>query len=401
MELERRGYELAVYSLRRPDLRTLSAESIPLYERGVFLLPIPFRVLLVAHLKYLTSRPFRYLTTAFRMLTPAHRCGKDRIRSLMHFGEGVALASRMETDGITHIHAQYASQPTSVARVIHLLIGIPYSFSAHAHDIWHDRLLLPEKVREATFMVCCSKFGVESLKAEAESPEEGDKIHLVFHGLDIRHFKPPMEPHTREPNLVLSVGRLTEQKGFIYLVEACALLKQNGLDIRCVIVGDGELRMELEAAAKRFGVADRIQFEGAIPQEQILPYYHRASIFCLPCVDTKEGNRDGIPNVLMEAMATGLPVISTTNAGQGELIDNGKDGLLVPPASAALLAKSIKYLCCDERLRLKIGRAARAKMEEKFDNRKTIHPLIELFERHVGSCSCDQMNTLSMYETTT
>lgn len=382
LELNRRGINTVNYSLRKPAPSEFSHEAFELYVNTCYLLPVPLTGLLRSHISFLVTKPVRYFTALVKMLTGTHKKNSDRVRSLMHFGEGVFLASRMVEDKISHIHAHYASQPASVARVVHLLTGIPYSLSGHAHDIWHDQLQLPQKLSEVEFAVCCSEFGRQGLINQA-TEDVSHKVHLVYHGIDVRKFVPPGNMHIRNKNTLLSIGRLTAQKGFPYLLQAIRKLKDQGVNVRCQLIGEGEQRQQLEEMIDQLGVSEQVQLLGAVTQEKIIDYYHSAWIFVLPCVDTLDGNRDGIPNVLMEAMACGLPVITTDNSGQPELVINNECGIIVHPCAADELAQAIKRLCEDNELWKNIQKYGRERVESYFDNRNTILPLLDLFEKHV------------------
>jgi len=382
LELDRRGYSLQLYSLRREDLRTLSAESLPFCERTYYLLPVRLGDLLISHLRFFCLTPHRYFCTVWKMLTAPHYRISDWVRSLMHFGEGVVLARRMKRDGITHVHGHYASQATSVARVVHHLTGITYSFSAHAHDIWHDRLLLPEKLNEARFVACCSELGRQELIKQGD-PANLPKVHRIYHGIDVRRFKPP-ELLTRKPGLVLSVGRLDEVKGFPYLLQACQLLQDRGVDYHCTIVGEGEERPRLESLIRQLGLQKRVRLAGAVPQERIIAYYHEASVFVLPSLEMADGRHEGVPNVIVEAMATGLPVVVTAIGAIPEAVEDGRTGFLAPQRNPSRLAEIIETLLRTPDLRERIGVAARQKVERDFDNRACIEPLIRLFQHECG-----------------
>lgn len=382
-EVRRRGIDVATYSLRRPDPASISKESVPLFSTTSYLLPVGLPVLLKAHLALVLSHPCRYATTLIKMVSGSHGCARDRFRTLMHFGEGVVMAERLKRDGVGHIHAHFASQSASVARVVHLLTGIPYSFTGHAHDIWWDQLLLREKLDEAEFAVTCSDRARQTLLEKSRRIAPG-KVHLIYHGLNVEDFPYCANHAERERNLILGIGRLTPTKGFPDLIVACSLLRSRGLRFRCVIVGEGEERAALERLISSRGLADRVVLVGAVPQEGVRAYYRRAWVFALPCVDTRDGNRDGIPNVLMEAMASGVPVVTTTNSGQPELIHHGIHGLLVPPGSPEELAGAIALICEKEELRERMVSEARRRIVEDFDSRKTIEPLIRLFEGLCG-----------------
>lgn len=379
LELQRRGIPIKNYSIHKPKPSDLSNESIVLCDDTVYLLPISLFTFLRCHTIFFLRSPFVYIKALIKMLTGTTRNLRDKYRSLLHFGEGVVLADKMSRDGIQHIHAHYASQTASVARVIYLLTNIPYSFTGHAHDIWHDKLLLPEKLEEAIFIICCSEFGRQYLLKQSKR-DVSNKVHLIYHGVDSRIFIPPMNDAKRKRNFILSIGRLTEQKGYPDLIKACKILHDRNINITCNIVGEGEQRSLLEQLIKDYKLQDQVKLLGAIKQENIMEYYHNAWIFVLPCIDTHEGNRDGLPNVLMEAMATGLPVITTANSAQSELITHEKQGLLVAQSSPLEIAKAIEKLIIDHNLWGKIQFHARQRMENDFDCRKTIEPLLDLLE---------------------
>jgi SAM-dependent methyltransferase len=243
---------------------------------------------------------------------------------------------------------------------------------------------MPQKLEEALFITTCSATARRALVQQARR-DVSRKVHLVYHGLDVGNF--PFFPgnDTREKNLVLSIGRLTAQKGFPDLIEAVAILVARGVSCRAVIVGEGEERPNIERLIASKGLQGRILLPGSVTLEEVKKYYRRAWLFALPCVDTNGGNRDGIPNVLMEAMAMGLPVVTTTNSGQPELIDSGVNGLLVRPRSPIELADGMMTLFSDDTLWRRLQSAARRRIVEDFDNRKTIEPLIHLLHQNVTS----------------
>ncbi len=381
-QIRERGFDVRTYSLRRPEPSYVAEEARPIYVTTWYLLPVGMSALVASHCSFIFRGPVEYARTLWRMVGGTHSRPRDRLRSLTHFGEGVVLARRMQHDGITHIHAHFASQAASVARVVHLLTGIPYSFTGHAHDIWHDRILLPEKIEEARFVATCSQMGKRYLVSQAPAGAS-EKIRVVYHGLDVQAFPYIANGEGRGKDLILSVGRLTPQKGFPDLIKACAILKSRAVRFRCIIIGRGEDKEQLQGLIESAGLAGLVTLQGAVAQERIREYYRRAWVFALPCVDTADGNRDGIPNVLMEAMAMGLPVVTTTNSGQPELIRDGVDGLLVPAHSPLVLAEAIARLFDDGELRERIRTAARRRMEDAFDCRKTIEPLVDLFRAHV------------------
>ena len=393
LELKSRSIPVRCYSLRRPPVNSLSAEAVALSQETSYLLPLPLKEVLGAHLVFCFTRPGRYFTCLVKMIFGTHHHLRDRWRSLLHFGEGVVLAKWMQRDGISHIHGQFASQSTSVARVVSLVTGIPYSFSAHAHDIWEDRILLPEKLRETKFAVCCSAHGQAELRKQGATQDQ-KKVHLVYHGIDIARFSPPIIERTAN-RLILSVGRLDAMKGYHDLIAACKALKDDNVTFDCRIVGEGEERSRLTQLIGELGLENEVKLVGAVPQEKILAHYHEASFFVLPSVKTKTNRYDGVPNVLVEAMATGLPVISTRVGGIPELITDEADGFLVDPGCPEKLAGCMKRLLLESGLRERMGVAAREKVCTGFDRSRCIEPLLELMESKCGFRSATGKSVLA------
>ena len=281
--------------------------------------------------------------------------------------------------GINHLHAHYASEPTTVVELVSGQTGIPYSFTTHAKDLFlADQLSLTRSVNQAQFVLTCTKYNQHYLRdtIAAQRP-----IHCVYHGIDIEWFKPtstPGQPPAEAP-LILSIGRFREKKGFPTLIQACAGLRNAGIPFRCVIIGYGPMQGALEAAICREQLQGHIQLVGKMTREGIREWYERASIFVLPCQIAEDGDRDGIPNVLVEAMGMGLPVISTAVASIPELITDRVNGLLVPPSQAPLLEVAIGTLIQHPEFRHRLGRQARQHIEEHFHaarNNQTIFSLL-------------------------
>jgi len=402
LELERHGMPLKIFSLRRPleeprhgalkDVRTsvtyLPEDGLP--EWSVEEEPFAER----AH----KGRPFRGLFQGERLpkaLSLPNILGKlaKQVRTIDDLSifaaqakdvpRAAALASLAKMGGVGHLHAHFGLQPTTVAMLASRLSGLPFSFSAHAHDIYDenlvDRALLREKIRCAEFVITCTEYNRRVL-ATLGGEKAAGKIIKIYHGADLTCFQPdPSVP--REPALVLAVGRLVEKKGFRYLVGACRSLRDKGRSFRCIIAGEGGERDRLTQQISDLGVQDRVTLVGAQPQEQVLEMMKRATIFVLPCVVSAAGDKDGLPNVLIEAMAVGLPVISTTLSGIPEVIEHGKTGLLVPSGDSVLLAEAIEKLLVNPDLRERLARAGLKKVRESFDVRKNVKTLRDRFAR--------------------
>ncbi len=285
--------------------------------------------------------------------------------------------------GITHIHAHFSLEACKLAMLCSLVSGIPYSFTMHAHDIFipekHD--LIDEKFGHAKFVASISDFNKRFICTRYPGIDP-DKIHIVHCGIDLDKF-PPASASKNETVQVLAVGRLAGQKGFIHLVAACGLLKEKGLlNFKCKIIGEGQERERLEAAILNQDLSDAIELLGAREQAQVAAHMDAADIFVLPCVPETNGSMDGIPVALMEAMAKGIPVVSTTLSGIPELI-NESAGRLVPAENAEALAEALSEIAgLSPERRMKMGAAGRAIVEKQFNIRTEIKKLAGLIGRH-------------------
>jgi glycosyltransferase involved in cell wall biosynthesis len=371
LELEREGVELRVYSLKRPNDGIAHADVAHL-RAPVTYLPESLLGLLWAQRGTLRQHALRLLA----LLARAAR--KGRISSLKHVLQASAIVPRLHSGGIEHIHAHFASGTTSVALHASRLTGIPYSFTAHAKDIFLDSVRpndLERKLAPARFAVTVSDYNVHHLQQFAN----GTPVVRVYNGLNLERFVPRRSARDGRP-LVLAVGRLIEKKGFDDLVRAAAILAAAGVDFRCEIVGKGPLGHDLRALATELGVTDRVALVGPLPRERLIDLYPRAAVLAAPCVVGGDGNRDGLPTVLIEAMATGVPVVATPVTGIPELVEDGVTGLLVPERDPGALAAAIQRLLVDKRLAQQLATAARRRIEESFDLRRTVAQLRRLFE---------------------
>ncbi len=369
-----RGADLQVVSIRHPRSQ-LSPSQRVLQRRVRYLLPAnPFR-LAAAHLRFAVGSPSRYFGTARYLLGRPHPPGA-RLRTLLHFATGVYAAYLVRDRAGIHLHAHFVDRAAIVALVSARLLRSSYSVTAHANDIFIRPVMLSEKVEGATFLATCTEYNRQHL-TRLLGPRLGAKIHRIYHGLDLVAY----EPASRRPDgppLVLAVGQLKEKKGLRYLVDACHELESRGIDFECRIVGDGPLWEELQTSIKQFGLT-RTHLEGALQHPEVVKLYRRASVFVLPCVVADDGDRDGIPNVILEAMAMGLPVVSTPVSGIPEVVRDGATGLLVPPADAAALADAIATLIADPERGRRLGRAGHRFVDSNFEIAKNADRLLEAF----------------------
>ena len=292
------------------------------------------------------------------------------------------LATEVRRRGVRHIHAHFASGTATVARLASRFAKVPYSFTAHAKDIYHQAVRpdeLRRKLDEAAAVVTVSDYNRDYLVRTYGSAAA--RVHRVYNGIDLEEF-PYRAPDVRPPRIV-AVGRLVEKKGFADLIEACAILRDRGVAFRCDIVGTGLLELALQALVHGHGLQEQVQLVGARPRNEVVDLIRSAAVLAAPCVVAGDGDRDGIPTVLVEAMALGTPCVSTDVTGIPELLAPGGAGAVVPEHAPRELAATLERLLSDPALRVRIAAQARRRIEAEFDIRRTARALRALF--HDGS----------------
>jgi glycosyltransferase involved in cell wall biosynthesis len=346
LALERLGLQLEVFALTDPR------EPITQPEVAAVRAPI----------HYLRTMP----TFSLRALGYLARRATDEpgyavASRLTCLRQAAHLARLVRDRQIRHLHAHFAHDPTLVALLASLETGMPFSFTAHARDLYQiPRAALADRAARAAHVVTCCQTNANYLATVAPAAD----VKVIFHGVDVERFRPGGPAET---GLIISVGRLVEKKGFDVLLAACRRLGTQ--EFRCVIYGDGPLRAELETRIDRLGLAGRISLAGACTQRELAGILRRAAMFALTPLHGADGDRDGIPNVLLEAMACGLPVVSTTAGGVGEAVRHGVNGLLAEPGDAEAVAAHLAALLGDEEHRRRLGDAARETVVERFDAR--------------------------------
>ena len=292
--------------------------------------------------------------------------------------QAALLAREARLKGITHLHAHFATASTTVARLAAKFAGIPYTFTAHAKDIFHESVS-PEdfrrKLEDAAGVVTVSDYNLRYLR-ENYGPA-AQRMRRVYNGLDLQRFTYKAPLH-RLPKIV-AVGRLVEKKGFADLIGACATLAASGRRFTCEIVGSGELEADLRGRIEQSGVGGMVRLIGPRPQAAVVRLVQEAAAFVAPCVLGEDGNRDGLPTVLLEAMALGTPVVSTDVTGIPEVLRDGETGLLVPQRNSAALAGAISRLTGDFTLRVRLANRARRLIEADFNVHDNAAHLREIF----------------------
>jgi len=281
--------------------------------------------------------------------------------------QGLLLAREVRLRGITHLHAHFAGLPASVARLASRFANVPFTFTAHAKDIFHETVSigdLQRKLADAAAAITVSDFNLLHLRAIG-GPAAARTIR-IYNGVDLERFTftpPDARPLSRR---IVSVGRLVEKKGVADLIDACALLSAR-CDFTCEIIGTGELEAQLRSQIERLGLASHIHLIGPRPQAEIVEIVRNATVFAAPCVVGNDGNRDGLPTTLVEAMALGTPCVATDVTGIPEILRNADTGLLVRQHDVSALAAAIGWLLDDVELRVALARKARKLIEGEFD----------------------------------
>ena len=376
------GLNIVTFAVWKPDTSKLSEESKSLVDSSFYVFPISWPKFLAAHLCFFFTRPIKYISTLLFVLTRRGERKKNRLRTFFHFCEAIYLATDMKRQEIQHIHSHYAINAASIALVISRMLDITFSFTVH-NTFFTDQIILKEKLRAARFIVAISEYSRDFLLQLVPEEDLKDKFHIVHCGVSPDRFLPPTRKATSQPPLIFSIAQLTERKGMPVLVKACRILNERGYDFQCVIAGDGSQRPLLEQFITEYQLEDKVQLIGVVFQEQLASYLSRTDIFVLPCLTASNGDRDGIPVVLMEAMAMGIPCVSTYVSGIPELIQDGQNGLLVCEKDTIALADAVQRLLDDEALRVGLGKKGRQKVLREFNIKKSATQLAALFEEYL------------------
>lgn len=280
--------------------------------------------------------------------------------------QAIWLARQAAANGITHLHAHFGTVSTTVARIAARILGLEYSFTAHAKDIFHEDIDthdLRRKLADAGDVITVSDYNLAYLRDRFES--DAGAVRRVYNGLDLSEFEFD-EPDGRPPRII-AVGRLVEKKGFGDLIRACHVLKTRNRPFECSIVGAGELEADLRALIARHSLETCVEIAGPQPQSEVIQRIRQSAVMAAPCVIGSDDNRDGLPTVLLEAMAIGTPCISTSVTGIPEVIQHERTGLMVPQHDPTALADAIERLIDDRELSRRMARAARQRIESDFD----------------------------------
>ncbi len=379
--LEKRGFAIHIISMRQPR-EPFCHKSVQEIQAPVDYLPETIIGnlcrFLVHNILLAFKSPGAYrqaVATAFRRFLRTRKAA-----TIKHLLQGGYVTHHiLPGSGITHLHAHFAHSPTSVAMFTSILSGLPFSFTAHAKDIYtSDRRQLMEKISKAELVITCTGYNRRYLATLA--PRSASKIHSVYHGIDVSLFSTNGNRSSHRDRAetavnILTVARLTAKKGLPTVYRAIAILRDQGVAVRHTLIGDGDDKADIISLIRKLDLTGITRLLGTLPHEKVLEQYRRTDLFVLGCEQAPNGDMDGIPNVFVESMAMGIPVIATRVSAIPELVEHEKTGLLIEPGDPAAMARAIQRILADDTLRRRIVNAARQRVQMDFNNAVLIQKL--------------------------
>lgn len=377
--LKREGIPFVLSSLTEPRQSYFHSDDIAEMAQATHVIyPISK---LSAFLSFLAA-PFRFrgrfFSALWNALTGPRESTRNRLVGIWHLMVACHWAVWLRTQDVSLIHSQWIHSAGTVAMYGAWLTGKPFSFTGHAADLFRERAALRDKIKRAEFIMCISEFHRQFYLKQGARPEQ---LHFAYCGLDLKLFSPqPRRSDTGKPFHILSSGRLVEKKGFDILIEACALLRERGFDFHCTIGGSGPLEDSLREKISGAGLEDQITLTGqAIAQEDIPAFMAQGDAYCLHCVWAQDKDVDGLPQMLMEAMACGLPVTSTRLVGIPDLVLHEKTGLLTDPGDVGGLADALMRLAEEPELSAAMVDAGHRHLNDKFNLDTCLDTLLDLY----------------------
>ncbi|HVD96453.1 MAG TPA: glycosyltransferase family 4 protein [Candidatus Limnocylindria bacterium] len=367
-ELARQGVAPPIFSIRNPKDESPQDWDVRIVQR-VHYLPVEEQLLREIHRASKTGK----LTTEIIGALDAWGRRTDFLRLY----QAVYVGLRLQEMGIRHVHAHFAGMAARTAFWIHKFFPITFSFTAHANDIFAPRdfeIGLDKLVDAARIIVTVTDYAARFLRERF--PNRADRIYRVYNGLNLSEFGRTDFSFT--PPLIVAVGRLIAKKGFADLIRACGLLAEGGKPFQCEIVGEGPLENELRAQIEQLDLQNRVALSGAKPQREVRRRLAAASVFVLPSVVDSAGGIDNLPTVIMEAMATALPVISTDIGGIPEMVVENETGFLVRPGDTGALARAVEKMIDDRQLAQRLGRGGYERAQHLFSIEKNVRDLSAL-----------------------
>lgn len=401
--LENLGADLNLFVIKKPSenlkhkmIEKIKAKPFYLHEttsltdstlRGW--LKLHFKDFSKSFFAVMKKRPFGFLKAASKAIGQTFRSRHSlfsyKKTYLKEFLQACGIAEQiLQTPEIKHLHAHFAHGATTVAWFVSMMMGLKFSFTGHAKDIYLESLnpagFLKRKMDAAEFVVTCTKSNQKYLEGISTT-----KVHCLYHGLSA-DFTNLLEAEKEISALrngklrALAVGRLVQKKGLDVFVEACSILQERNIDFEAVIIGEkGDASKLVEQKIAENNIGEKVRLLGSLPQSGVFEQLRKSTMFCLPCRILENGDRDGIPNVMMEAMSCGLPVVTTNISGIPEIIENGENGIMVNPEDAVALADAMQEIHTDKIFAQRLSAAAKETVKEKFDGDVTANYLANLF----------------------
>lgn len=370
------GWDIDLYPLVRQQQTVIHAEARPWLPK-VRHIPFVSVAVIGANSRALRRNPAQYGRLWQQIVRENASSPKFLIRAAAIFPKAVLAAAQMARDGVSHIHAHYATHPALMAWLIHQLTGITFSVTVHAHDIFVRRDMLTTKLRAAAFVVAISNYNRDFL-SRTIGPWVRPKTHVVHCGI-VPELYAPVEPGPAAKLELISIGSLQPYKGQTYLIDACARLRDEGIPLRCRIIGGGEEYARLEAQIAAANLHGVVELLGPLPQEDVAHLLPTANCYVQPSIVTPSGKMEGIPVALMEALACQLPVVATNLSGIPELVRPGQTGWLAPPADAPALARALAEVFANPRQARQLAAAGRRLVLQEFSLRPNVQRLAQLF----------------------
>lgn len=384
-EMERQGQAVRLVPMLKETPPVIHDAARPWTERALYTKYLSPRIIM-ANLRALLRQPPRYLSLLARLTIGTIAHPGTWARTMLVFPKSVYLAEQLTQEGIRHVHAHFATHPATMALIIASLSDVTFSFTVHAHDIQVDRSLLDWKLRETRFVRSISDYNKRFL--EELYPHARGKIVVVHVGIEPEKYEDNARRFqaaaTSVPK-ILCVAAHRPYKGLPVLIEASRILRDQGVSFRCDVLGYGPMKDELDRLIEDRGVGDVIHLLGAKPEHVVAQMMGEATLFVLPSIIAADGQMEGIPVALMEAMASARAVVSTAISGIPELVEHGVTGLLVPPGDAPALASAIRSLLEDRPRAQEMGRRGQEKVRAEFTLPQCVAQLLARLEKEAGA----------------
>ena len=375
VEMERQGQPIRLVPMIEESPPVIHESAKPWIGRALYI-PFLSAGIVGSNLLTLLRNPLHYANVLARLVAGTIKSPGTLARTLVLFPKSVALARRLTREGIRHIHVHFASHPATMALIVAQFSAITFSFTVHAQDIQVDRSLLDWKMREARFVRACTGFNKRFLE-ELYPRDAAAKIIVVHYGVDPDLYRARHATGPSARPVILSVASHKPYKGLTFLIEAARILRDEGLDFEVHLIGAGPLRGQLERQIRDARLEDRVLLLGPRGEEEVAQRLADAAFFVLPSIVQKNGKMEGMPNALIEAMASGCAVISTPTSGIPELVDPDVNGLLVAPENARALADAMRTLLTDPERALRMGEHGRERVRRDFDIHAAVAQLLK------------------------